>query len=206
MKVKAKFSLSFGMWILAWIMAIVGGFSYDRKFILFAMTASFIGDLFLMWYGIGGKYRKSKYFIWGMLSFAIAHIFYAKAFGSRFPKLNLDAIFGFVTGILIFFYVLMRFFFIVKEKLLYSKSKQNTKILLFVILYLVIFLIDFTTIFGYLVYDFGVRSCFTAFGIASFLLSDCWIGYRELCKDRSQKIQRQIWFLYVLGQTLLIIS
>lgn len=208
MKVKVKFSLSVGMWILAWIMAIVGGFSYDRKFILFAMTASFIGDLSLMWYGMGGRHRKSKYFILGMVSFAVAHLLYSEAFSSRITNVNTDAAFIGVglAALLLFVSSLVLVF----STGIFLSPMPNTKdkeiFLVGGILYCFILLTNMISIFVYSCSTKTIFAFLPAAGIVLFLVSDYLIAVRELLNRRSKKFQRWIWILYVMGQTMIIIS
>ena len=200
MKVKVKFSLSFGMWILAWIMAIVGGFSYDRKFILFAMTASFIGDLYLMWYGMGGRHRKSKCFVGGIISFGIAHIFYSTAFLTRIfiedYFINVGSLWGIILGIFVASTLIGVF--------LYKLDRViNFSLRLPVFLYATIIGVTISIIYWH---SFIGRVIFPAIGITLFAISDFLIGIREFMKVRTKNIQRWIWILYVTGQTMLIIS
>jgi len=198
MKPEVKFSLSASLWMLAFILDVVSGFSYNRTLFALAMTFAFAGDVWLLMYG---KNRKVKtYFIIGLVSFAMAHVIYAQGFLNRLTASQLAARPG-ETGeglILYMFLVLLP-----TAPLMTLNIKIDNRLLIGSYVYWAIIVYAFMTIWEYSIVTTKVLP---GIGISLFLISDLMIAVREFLGVRTRKIDIGIWTLYVAGQVMLLIG
>ena len=203
MKAKIKFILSFGMLILALIMAIAGNGSFERISIFIAMAFAFLGDMCLLYYGKDKNDSTRKVFFIGMISFAIAHIWYTISYVSRLNQLEWAHIpFGMVIGACLAIIIINITVEIIKE----SSHWYDRKIFSYCIIYASVLAIAMVFIYGYAYGKNGGIVIIPPVGITLFLISDCLIAIRELLGKDSIALQRWIWILYVTGQTMLIIG
>ena len=200
MKPITKFFWSLCMLILALVLAILQNWVTERVLILCAMGMAFIGDMCLMTYGVKGGSRKLRFFIAGMIHFALAHIIYAVSFIIR---VDVNELARCTPGFLLGYIVMTGLITSTTEFLLKSGKRINNILFKYCMFYSTIIGLATIVIFGY---SFATASYLPAIGITLFFVSDCLIAIRELIKVKNRKIQTWIWILYVTGQTLLIIG
>lgn len=194
-----KFVLSLGIWILALVMTGVGRWSIDRILIFAAVTFAFVGDVFLLLYGMKENNRDKKYFLLGLVSFAITHILYSFAFFYRIAFTDTDSVmylYGFLIGMIMYIVICVVFF----KKF---SGKISFELELWVYAYVVIIGAAVVMSYGC---AFANTHFLPAIGITLFAFSDFLICIREFGKVRTKFIQRSIWLLYVVGQIMIIIG
>ena len=164
------------------------------------MIFSFIGDIALNHNKDHSKQSK-KDFILGGIAFVVAHIFYCLTYYwkikvNNFVVWNIGAIFAIIILLLVTVIML-------KVRIL-GGYKNNNKLFSFGIAYLWITGINYTTILSY---SYSVKSIgsFAALGGLMFLASDIIIGVEKFFDYRSEFARELVWWLYPIGQILLII-
>ena len=196
-KIPGKITLSFLMLLYAAMLFAVSG-SVDRRFCLIAMLFSFVGDVALNHTREHEK-QSIRDFVIGGLAFIVGHIFYCITYYTKiqiagFKTFNQGSIFA--IAILIMISIVM----ILKNA---SMSKSIDKLFLFGFLYLWITGINYITIFSYAHSVKSVESL-AALGGLMFLVSDVIIGFEKFFNLRSPIARELVWWLYPLGQILLI--
>lgn len=203
MKKRAKFSLSASMFLLALMTAAVQNWTMERCTILFATVMAFTGDMFLLVYGSKTKKKDMRMFVLGMVCFIVTHLLYAISFGGRRSDIERESMaLGMIVGLFV-----SAFFIYLTLSLVNRKKKKHNKLLYRgCLIYAVIIATSTAIIYGYSFAAIGKFCFLAAFGITSFLASDCLIAIRELLKIDRKKIDKYIWLLYIVGQSLLIIA
>ena len=167
---------------------------------LLAMIFSFFGSLFMMRLRLWPKRLLGL----GMLFFAMAHVTYAQGFSSRLYGEELRHVGpGYIAGFFIFFSLVIVTLCII----IFSKGKINKGLFLAFMVYASVLGYNMMKIWGYSVASTGYSLYFLpAVGVTMFLASDCLIAIREMLSVKNKEINRGIWLLYVLGQSLMLIG
>ncbi len=192
--IPGKISLSFLMVSLSICLFLIFK-TYDRALCVLALFFSFSGDLLLNNKQIPSKQRKSS-LILGATSFTLAHIFFFFAYLNKIMENNY---YYFNKGVILAFLILLSLTFF----LIFSTNNPSN---LFVIglIYLWITGINYITIFSY---SFSAQHLvyLPAFGGMLFLISDVIIGLENFSTLKSRLARELIWWLYPIGQILIII-
>jgi len=203
MKSKVKFMLSFGMLVLACVMAILNDWTVDRRLILLAVMFSFFGDMFLMNFARPQSLKNFPNFGLGMLAFAMAHICYAQAFSARLNILEMRTVYlGYLYG----FFVFCMIAFVTLYKIATAGKKLDKGLLIACLAYCTVIGYNMIRIFGYSIATNRPLFVLPALGISLFFISDCLIALKKLLKTKSDMMEVGIWILYVVGQTMMIIG
>ncbi len=194
-KIPGKITLSFLMLVFAILMHFVFK-TFDRCICIVAMTFSFIGDVALN-HKKNHDEQSKKDFIVGGISFIFAHICYCIAYYQKLLIGNYS-LFNFGAFVAIAILLIVTVFMLIK-----INSNQSQKKFAFGLLYLWITGINYITIFSY---SYSVKSfeSFAAFGGLMFLVSDIIIGLENFSGLKSKLARELVWWLYPLGQILLI--
>ncbi len=197
-KIPGKISLSFLMLLYAFVLFVVIK-SHDRLLCLIAMTFSFIGDVALNHNRDHSK-QTNRDFILGGIAFIAAHVFYCMTYSRKiamhgFETFNPGAEFAVIILLLI---TAMMFFGTIATK----RSFKN-KLFYFGLLYLWLTGINYVTIFSYSYSVKGIESI-AAVGGLMFLASDVIIGMEKFLKLKSKVARELVWYLYPIGQLILI--
>ena len=195
-KYSGKIVLSFLMLVLAAILAIVYRTS-DRCVCFFAMLFAFEGD----WVLNSGKtpeMQTNKIVVLGGSCFMLAHFWYActyflKIYFNKYPFVNGG------TYILLMILLFVTVYFIFNM----GKSK-NLGMFWFGVLYLWLTSISYFMIFSYSASVKSIESLAVVGGLM-FLASDVIIGCEKFLGLRSKLARELVWWLYPIGQTLIII-
>lgn len=195
-KVPGKITLSFLMLVFAVVLAAILN-TIDRRICVFAMLFSFIGDIALNHNADHNKQSKKDFLIGG-IAFIVAHLIYCICY---FKKMTLHG-FAFLNPGSIFVVVAL---LMVTVALVYfkSKTKDYSKLFWFGVCYLWITGINYTTIFSY---GYSIRSfeSLAILGGIMFLASDLIIGLEKFFGLKSKLMRELVWWLYPLGQILII--
>jgi len=195
-KVPGKITLSFLMLILSVVLATIFH-TIDRNICIFAMLFSFIGDIALN-HNADHTKQTNRDFLIGGIAFIVAHLLYCICYSKKimiheFTFINQGSIL--VVSIL----------FVITTILLYikSKTKDYTTLFWFGIAYLWITGINYTTIFSY---GYSIKSyeSLAILGGIMFLASDLIIGLEKFFGLKSKLMRELVWWLYPLGQILII--
>ena len=197
-KVPGKITLSFLMLVYAIVLFVVIK-SKDRAICVLAMIFSFVGDVSLNHNPDHSK-QTNKDFIVGGISFIVAHVFYCVAYNTKIKVLgytvfNPGAKFALIILLLITIMVI-----------LWNLTKEiyfTNKLFNFGLLYLWMTGINYITIFSYSYSVKGIQSI-AAIGGLMFLASDIIIGLEKFFKLKSKLARELVWWLYPLGQIILI--
>ena len=198
-KIPGKITLSFLMFLFAIIMSIIFN-TTDRVLASIAMLFSFIGDITLNHNRNHDKQSKQD-FLLGGVAFIVAHIFYCMAYYKKIKFLgytfsNPGAFHAITLLLLITAFMLLR--------RISMKKANDTKIFAFGMVYLWITGLNYMTIFSYS-YSARPIGYLAALGGILFLASDVIIGMEKFFKLRSKAAREAVWWLYPVGQILLII-
>ena len=190
-RIPGKITLSLLMLLLAMILALFVP-TLDRIFCIFAMFFSFFGDITLN----SSKKSSGKLLLVGGLFFIVAHLFYALAYANKISEMqfaffNHGVIFSVVVLVLATFIVL-------------SQKPRLTALLAFGVIYLWLTGIDYTIICSY-AYSSNSVASLSAAGAIMFLASDVIIGLERFTGLKSKTARELVWWLYPIGQTLIII-
>lgn len=172
--------------------------SLVQWFCFCAMALSSVGDIFL---ANIDRLKKDfpNYFVIGAAFFMAAHLMYILCFtfkihGANTPFWNTGAIFALLAGLLTI------------ALLAKTCSTQNMTGFILIGIYGLIITANLTTVFSYACSQ-GLRSVSAvsaAIGVVSFLLSDVIIGLG--IAGNIHQYDHLIWWLYPIGQILLILS
>ena len=191
--VPSKIILSFLMFLLAVFLFILIG-TMDRVFCVFAMLFSFFGDCALN-HRRSTNSKVNRDFLIGGTSFIIAHILYCVAYSIKIANYNFP-FFNFGISLAIIILAGITLFFL-------GKSREKSKLFKFCLLYLWITGIDYAIIFSYSISIKSIESLALIGGL-SFLTSDVIIGLEGFMGMRSKRARELVWWLYPIGQILLI--
>ena len=188
-KIPGKITLSFLMLIYAIVLFVAEG-SIDRRFCLIAMLYSFVGDVALNHTREHEK-QSLRDFVIGGVAFIIGHIFYCITYYTKiqiagFKTFNQGSIFA--IAILIMISIVM----FLKNA---SMSKKIDKLFLFG---------DHHPVGLQLPDSAKSAESLAALGGLLFLASDVIIGFEKFFKLKSPLARELVWWLYPLGQILLI--
>ena len=178
------------------LFAIFKQFFLKNVFCVLAMSFSFIGDIALNHKKNHDEQSKIDFIIGG-ISFIIAHIFYCityfqKILINNYHLWNLGAYIAIIILILITVYMLTR-----------ANLSQSLKLLIFGLVYLWITGLNYITIFSY-AYSAKSIKYLVAIGGLMFLASDVIIGLEKFSGLKSKIAREFVWWLYPIGQTILI--
>ena len=190
-RLPGKIVLSYLMVMYAIILAFVFS-SNDRLFCVFAMIFSFVGDYTLI---ISHKKKSPNLFMLGGTAFIIAHLLYFVAYYIKIKSCNYNYMNRGVFAALDILIALTAIFFIAR--------KTRSVLFYFGLAYLWITGINYITIFSYSYSAFSIESLATI-GALSFLASDVIIGLEKFCGLKSDSARKLVWWLYPIGQILLI--
>ena len=193
-KVPGKITLSFLMFIYAIILCLTFR-TETRLYAATAMYFSFLGDIALNHVRDVTKQNKRD-FILGGICFIGAHVIYCMAY---YEKIRLASykVFNHGSNYAIIILILITALFLIKNKFKFSK------LFLFGLMYLWITGINYITIFSYSYSAMSIQSL-AALGGIMFLASDVIIGMEKFLGLRSPIARELVWWLYPLGQILLI--
>ncbi len=160
-------------------------------YILLALLFSFLGDIFLLLDKL-----KQKYFILGLVSFAIGHIFYILTFLQSISNYNQFSLFYLLF---ILPYLLIAKFIYIKLNPYFSKYKLS------IIIYgLILIMMSFTSLLRFL--DFtGLQLWLPFIGSILFIISDVILAFNFL-KIETKYSGAIIMFTYILAQLLIIMG
>ena len=189
-----KVILSFFMVLLAVILGIFIP-TTDRTLCVFAMGFSFIGDYTLDY---NFNRHSKKLFVIGGTAFIIAHFFYFFAYNTKI--INHGFAF-FNIGVVLAIIVLVFATLVITAK---ARNTRGTKLYYFGLAYLWLTGINYMAVFSY---AFSINSIefLALIGGLSFLASDVIIGCEKLLDVKSKLARELVWWLYPIGQILLII-
>jgi len=190
-----KIILSFLILLMSILLFIVAK-SNDRIICALGMVFAFIGDIFLNY---PPHEKKDEYdILWGGLAFIMAHLIYCASYTIKitrngFSYFNL----GVILAVILLFSITI--YFVYKTK---NNSKKNR--LYMAIAYLWLTGINYITIFSY---SFSAQSIesLALVGALLFLASDVIIGLEKLNNLKSKLARELVWWLYPIGQMLIII-
>jgi uncharacterized membrane protein YhhN len=161
------------------------------------MMFSFIGD-FALNYSTSPSERPFEWFLVGGVSFVAAHIFYCISY---IIKASIKGISFFNVGALIVFVmmIVITIYFLVK-----AKEMRRSKLFIFATIYLWLTSVNYMVVISYAVSIKSIESI-VALGGLSFLASDVIIGLEQLTGLKSKTARELVWWLYPIGQIILII-
>ena len=192
-KIPGKIILSFLMLLLSTILLLCFQ-TNDRAFCAIAVIFSFIGDIFLNYKKVPKRSKRS--FIFGTLSFAIAHIFFFFAYCYKIAK-NHYIFFNAGIVIPITILVLITLLFLLT-------SKDRSIIFKLCLGYIWITGINYITIFSY-AFSANNLAYLSALGGLLFLASDVIIGLEKFLGLKSKIARELVWWFYPIGQILIIL-
>ena len=192
-----KGSLVLTLLLSASALALALAFSSPARWLCFAaMLMSSVGDIFLMHFKVIER-NIPNYFVVGAAFFMLAHLLYTACFGLKIREQGSAYINGGTFAALIIAAVCLLYFV--------SICKNKSQLPLAVV-YLVIITLNCMTVFSY-AWSRGWSdplAILAAVGAASFLASDLVIGFGLLANIH--RYDYLIWWLYPIGQLLLIIG
>lgn len=191
--ISGKIVLSFLMLLFAIFMQVFIK-NLENVFCIFAMLFSFLGDIALN-HKQNHDEQTKKDFIIGGISFILAHVFYCIAYFTKI-KINCYSLwnFGAIFAITIL---------IVFTVIIFITANSMKPLFLFGILYLWLTGINYVAIFSY---SYSVKSLesIAALGGFMFLTSDIIIGLENFSGLKSKLARELVWWLYPIGQIILI--
>ena len=195
-KVPGKLVLSFLMLFFALVLALVFK-SADRLTCLAAMFFSFLGDIALNHNSDHSKQTKRD-FLLGGIAFIFAHLLYCFAY---YQKMMLKGYSFINPGSISVVFALV----LISACLIYFKSKIGdfSKLFWFGVSYLWLTGINYTTIFSYAYSARSIESI-AMLGGALFLASDLIIGLEKFFGLKSRLARELVWWLYPIGQIIII--
>lgn len=197
LRTEFKFNFTLIMLMIAFTLFAFKG-TKARELCFYAVMASTLGDLALMNYNqIPSQLFKGKHFYIGMISFAIAHIFYHFTFTSIMEQTIL-------TTMNVGSYIVLMFFIFLMPVIAFLPSEKNVIFKYAAFIYAACILFGMLAIFTCM-FEFGGKYILSGIGIVLFLISDIFILVREIFKD-SELIRKLIWIFYPIGQLLIIFS
>ncbi len=175
--------------------------SLPRLLAAIAMLMSSLGDIVLMDYKPITHSLHLSGFITGSLVFVAAHLMYIAAFGTRiylagYSYLNPGIAAAFVC------YVLLVTAAIV---LVLLRNTEVNSMLWLSMIYLFVITANCATVFSY-AYSAHGAALLSAVGVLLFLASDYFIVLERACGIRSRVLRELIWWLYPIGQILLLLG
>ncbi len=195
-KYSGKIVLSLLMLILAAVLAIVYK-TGDRCACFFAMLFAFEGD----WVLNSGKtpaMQTNKIVALGGICFILAHFWYALTY---FLKIYFNEYSFLNWGVNLIFFILL----LIMSYFVFNMNKaKSLKMFCFGILYLWLTAFSYFMIFSYSVSAKSIEFL-AAVGGLMFLASDVIIGCEKFLGLRSKLARELVWWLYPMGQTLIII-
>lgn len=193
-KVPGKITLSFLMFIYAIVLYFTIR-THDRLLAATAMYFSFMGDIALNHIRDVTKQNKRD-FVLGGICFIAGHIIYCMAYYEKI-RYSGYSLFNHGSNYAILILVLITLMFLFRNKFKFSK------LFLFGLAYLWITGINYITIFSY---SYSIKSIqsLAALGGIMFLASDVIIGMEKFLGLKSPIARELVWWLYPLGQILLI--
>ena len=194
--ISGKIALSLLMFTLSAILFAVFR-SFDRAVCVFAMLFSFIGDYTLNHNRDHSKQTKNEFIIGG-IAFIVAHIFYSVAYGSLIVK-NGFAFFNFGAFLTVVILSMISIFMFIK-----TENTVHSKLFYFGLAYLWITGINYCAIFSYAISAKSYAYLAMAGGLM-FLASDVIIGMEKFLDLKSPIARELVWWLYPIGQILLIV-
>ena len=193
-RIPGKITLSFLMLIFAISMYLIFR-TVDRAICVLAMAFSFTGDIALN-HRKNHNEQSKKDLIIGGIFFIVAHIcycmaYYRKILINKYLLFNIGSVFAITILVALTITILM------------LNVSKNIKLLIFAIAYLWITGINYWAIFSY---AFSTKSgeSIVAIGGLMFLASDVIIGLEKFSRLRSKLARELVWWLYPLGQIILI--
>lgn len=199
-KIPGKITLSFLMFLFAILMSVVFN-TTDRITCVIAMFFSFVGDIALN-HNRNHEEQSKKDFLVGGIAFIVAHIFYCITYYKKIKFLGYE-IFSPGSYYAIMLLLLITSFMLL-ARIAMKKKATNSKLFIFGLIYLWITGINYMTIFSY---SYSAKSIglLAALGGILFLASDVIIGMEKFLGLKSKAAREAVWWLYPLGQIILII-
>ena len=190
-----KVILSGFMVLLSLVMLAIFGTGH-RLLCVVAMLFSFIGDYVLDYNSSHGN-KSLKLFATGGFAFIIAHFVY---FWAYCTKIKTHGFSFFNSGVVIAVLILALTTLVITAK---AQNTRGTKLFYFCLAYLWLTGINYMAVFSYAV-SINNLECLAMLGGLSFLASDVIIGCERLLGVRSKFAREMVWWLYPIGQILLI--
>ncbi len=191
-----------GKIILSFLMLLLSGFlfvaikSSDKIICVLGMVFAFMGDIFLNY--PPNDLKDEFDILLGGSAFAMAHLIYCISYAIKITR-NGFSYFNFGVVFAIILLLAITVYFIYK-----TKNTSKKKRLYMAIAYLWITGINYITIFSYSFSAKSIESLAMLGGIL-FLASDVIIGLEKLNNLKSKLARELVWWLYPIGQMLIII-
>lgn len=214
MKTRTKLILSGGMLVLALVLSICSGFEYGRRISLSAMLFSFCGNMMMIDFRKEGVNCSRTDFLLAMSLFSCAHLRYAERF--LYKTYIIEKSIVSVEGIMFFALLAFLVFLLVLNFREYIRKPDKASII-YAVIYLIFSGFDFV-----LAYTYGKVCCryvglkaigaLAPIGVALFMFASLLTAFREFANgekrivDNGRMCSYIIWSLYVVGQTIMIIS